>query len=168
MRLVHVTRNNNVPGATKSTFHGNRNYEAERVLVYLAEEQTWLVSINLRGVLSLSLFPPPDFLHARVGSFAWLIVFKLVASAPIKSVQRPVQQRQERGDEGDTPSYPSVRGKNRTRGGTPYRVRDNDKLVYRADVHLSRTRRIVFLWFVDINIYIYIYQMFKVWVKILG
>lgn len=55
MRLAHVTRNNNVPGATKSTFHGNRNYEAERVLVYLAEEQTWLARVDKSPWSSLSL-----------------------------------------------------------------------------------------------------------------
>ena len=70
MRLAHVTRNNNVPGATKSTFHGNRNYEAERVLVYLAEEQTWLARVDKSPWSSLSLSPSPSFLHARVGSFA--------------------------------------------------------------------------------------------------
>ena len=96
MRLVHVTCNNNVPRVTKSTFHGNRNYETERVLGRLAGGTTWLVSINLHGVsLSTATSSGTARRGGRVGSFAWLIVFKLVASAPIKSVQRPVQEQQE-------------------------------------------------------------------------
>lgn len=134
MRLVHVTSNNNVPGATKSTFHGNRNYETERVLESLARSNVARVDKSPWS-FSLSLFTATSSGGSRVGSYAWLIVFKLVASAPIKSVQRPVQEQQERDRGRDTPSYPSVRGKTEPKAKCHVRVaRDNNKLVYQTDI----------------------------------
>lgn len=68
MRLVHVTSNNNVPGATKSTFHGNRNYETERVLESLArnnvarvDKSPWSFSLSL----SSRRLPPAAAVLAR-------------------------------------------------------------------------------------------------------
>lgn len=69
MRLVHVTSNNNVPGATKSTFHGNRNYETERVLESLARNNVARVDKSPWS-FSLSLSLHGDFLRRQP---CWLV-----------------------------------------------------------------------------------------------
>lgn len=57
MRLARVTRDNNVPGATKSTFRGDTNYETGRVLgTRVATRRS--VPINLPSPLYLSLSLP--------------------------------------------------------------------------------------------------------------